>query len=68
MAWWHQTDGPDDYRIRELLRGDLHALWPAHWLWRGQPNYTHDLTAGIRTREAAGGLPQRKCVVESRLT
>lgn len=64
--WWHQTDGPDDYRIRELLRAvwDLHTLYGQHtWLWRGQPNYTHDLTAGIHTRVAAGGLAN-ECVVE----
>ncbi|MCG3124551.1 MAG: hypothetical protein GIKADHBN_03020 [Phycisphaerales bacterium] len=63
--WWHQTDGPDDYRIRELLRAvwDLHALYGQHtWLWRGQPNYAHDLTAGMHTRVAAGGLANERVV------
>lgn len=57
--WWHQSNGPDDYRIRELLRAvwDLHALYgQGTWLWRGQPNYGHDLTAGVHTRVMAGGL------------
>src|SRR5579862_2925389 len=57
--WWHEAAGPDDYRIRELLRAvwDLHALYgQSTWLWRGQPNFEHDLTPAIHTRIHAGGL------------
>lgn len=56
--WWHQYTGPDDYRVRELLRAiwDLHAMYSSNeapWVWRGQPNAAHDLTPGIHTRLGA---------------
>lgn len=57
--WWHQGSGPDEYRIRELLRAvwDLHALYgQSTWLWRGQANYQHDLTPAVHTRVLSGGL------------
>lgn len=57
--WWHQPSGPDEYRIRELLRAvwDLHALYgQSAWLWRGQPNLEHDLTPAVHTRVKGGGL------------
>lgn len=57
--WWHQATGPDEYRIRELLRAvwDLHALYgQSSWLWRGQPNLDHDLTPAVHTRVLTGGL------------
>ena len=58
--WWHQPSGPDDYRIRELLRAvwDLHALYgQSTWLWRGQPNLSCDLTAAVHSRISDGGIP-----------
>lgn len=55
-VWWHQGSGPDEYRIRELLRGiwDLHSMFGADepWLWRGQANGTHRLEPGLHTRVA----------------
>lgn len=55
-AWWHQGTGPDEYRIRELLRAiwDLHAMYGADapWLWRGQANATYNLEPGLHTRIA----------------
>lgn len=52
--WWHQSTGPDEYRIRELLRAiwDLHAMYGTDqpWLWRGQPNHSFSLEPGIHTR------------------
>ncbi len=68
--WWHESNGPDAYRIRELLRAvwDLHALYgQSTWLWRGQPNYEHDLTAAVHTRVVAGGLTDgrvKDCTVD----
>lgn len=53
-AWWHQGTGPDDYRIRELLRAvwDLHAMYGVDepWLWRGQANAAFNLEPGLHTR------------------
>lgn len=53
-AWWHKRTGPDDYRIRELLRAvwDLHAMYGADdpWLWRGQANSSFNLEPGLHTR------------------
>jgi hypothetical protein len=53
-AWWHKRTGPDDYRIRELLRAvwDLHAMYGVDepWLWRGQANSTFNLEPGMHTR------------------
>jgi hypothetical protein len=53
-AWWHQASGPDDYRIRELLRAiwDLHSIYGEDepWLWRGQANEQYNLTPGMHTR------------------
>ena len=53
-AWWHQGTGPDDYRIRELLRAvwDLHAMYGVDepWLWRGQANASFNLEPGLHTR------------------
>jgi hypothetical protein len=53
-AWWHQQSGPDDYRIRELLRAvwDLHAMYGVDdpWLWRGQANASFRLEPGMHTR------------------
>lgn len=53
-AWWHQRTGPDDYRIRELLRAvwDLHAIYGVDepWLWRGQANASFNLEPGLHTR------------------
>jgi FRG domain len=52
-AWWHKGQGPDDYRIRELLRAiwDLHATYGlSAWLWRGQNNMKYDVTPAIHTR------------------
>lgn len=52
--WWHQQSGPDEYRVRELLRAiwDLHAMYGADrpWLWRGQANAAFNLEPGIHTR------------------
>ena len=58
-AWWHQGGGPDEYRVRELLRGiwDLHAMYgAATWLWRGQPNAAHDITPAVHSRVSGSGL------------
>jgi hypothetical protein len=53
-AWWHQYTGPDNYRIRELLRAiwDLHSMFGADepWLWRGQANAAFALEPGLHTR------------------
>jgi hypothetical protein len=53
-AWWHQSEGPDEYRVRELLRAiwDLHAMYgdDEPWLWRGQANSSFNLEPGIHTR------------------
>jgi hypothetical protein len=53
-AWWQQSTGPDDYRIRELLRAiwDLHAMYgdDQPWLWRGQANAAFNLEPGLHTR------------------
>jgi hypothetical protein len=57
--WWHQAAGPDEYRIRELLRAvwDLHALYgQSTWLWRGQPKTQYELEPAIHSRLKAGGL------------
>jgi hypothetical protein len=58
-AWWHQRTGPDDYRIRELLRAvwDLHAMYgvDAPWLWRGQANAGFNLEPGMHTRVTKHG-------------
>jgi hypothetical protein len=52
--WWHQQTGPDEYRIRELLRAiwDLHTMYGADqpWLWRGQANSAFHLEPGMHTR------------------
>ncbi|GAA1485281.1 hypothetical protein GCM10009625_20850 [Brachybacterium fresconis] len=52
--WWEQPTGTTDYRVRELLRAilDLHGYYGDKdvWLWRGQANADHDLTAGVHTR------------------
>lgn len=52
--WWHQQTGPDEYRVRELLRAiwDLHAMYGADrpWLWRGQANSAFALEPSIHTR------------------
>ena len=52
--WWHQSTGPDEYRVRELLRAvwDLHAMYGVDrpWLWRGQANDSYMLEPGIHTR------------------
>ncbi len=59
-AWWHQGSGPDDYRIRELLRSiwDLHAMYgvDAPWLWRGQANAAFNLEPGLHTRVRANAM------------
>lgn len=53
-AWWYESSGPYDYRIRELLRAiwDLHAMYSddAPWLWRGQANADYNIEPGIHTR------------------
>jgi FRG domain len=53
-AWWHQGTGPDEYRIRELLRAiwDLHAMFGADepWLWRGQAKGDYAFEPAIHTR------------------
>jgi hypothetical protein len=53
-AWWHSSTGPDEYRIRELLRAiwDLHSMYGADkpWLWRGQANAGFLLEPGVHTR------------------
>jgi hypothetical protein len=53
-ASWHQKTGPDEYRIRELLRAiwDLHAMYGTDepWLWRGQANTAFNLEPGMHTR------------------
>lgn len=57
--WWHRADGPDEFRIRELLRAiwDLHATYGlSSWLWRGQPNFEHDITPAVHTRVGPAGL------------
>jgi hypothetical protein len=52
--WWHVAAGPDEYRIRELLRAiwDLHAMYGSDdpWLWRGQPNAAFNISPGMHTR------------------
>lgn len=52
--WWHQGSGPNDYRVRELLRAiwDLHAMYGVDvpWLWRGQANANFNLEPGMHTR------------------
>jgi hypothetical protein len=52
--WWHQGSGPNDYRVRELLRAiwDLHAMYGVDepWLWRGQANASFSLEPGMHTR------------------
>jgi len=52
--WWHQGSGPNDYRVRELLRAiwDLHAMYGVDvpWLWRGQANAAFNLEPGMHTR------------------
>lgn len=52
--WWHQYTGPDDYRVRELLRAilDLHGYYGDRetWLWRGQANSGQLLSPGVHTR------------------
>src|SRR4051812_37493104 len=59
FRWWHQSSGPDSYRIRELLRGiwDLHAMYGADdpWLWRGQANGEYGLEPSMHTRVRAHG-------------
>jgi hypothetical protein len=53
-AWWHVSSGPDEYRVRELLRAvwDLHAMYGVDepWLWRGQANTNFNLEPGMHTR------------------
>ena len=53
-AWWHSYTGPDNYRIRELLRAiwDLHSMYgdDQPWLWRGQANSAFLLEPGMHTR------------------
>ncbi|GEE00370.1 hypothetical protein nbrc107696_08160 [Gordonia spumicola] len=66
-SWWHQYEGPDQYRRRENLR----AIWDLHsnygddvpWLWRGQANATYDLTPGMHTRIARAGTLTDDAVV-----
>src|SRR5512147_2903423 len=52
--WWHRGSGPNDYRVRELLRAiwDLHAMYGVDepWLWRGQANASFSLEPGMHTR------------------
>jgi len=66
-AWWHQGTGPDEYRIRELLRAiwDLHAMYGADepWLWRGQAKGDYFLEPAIHTRiRSQSALDDRKVV------
>jgi hypothetical protein len=55
--WWHRGSGPNDYRVRELLRAiwDLHAMYGVDvpWLWRGQANAAFNLEPGMHTRVRA---------------
>jgi hypothetical protein len=57
--WWHQYTGPDDYRIRELLRAiwDLHSMYGSDdpWLWRGQANAEYALEPALHTRIQGNG-------------
>lgn len=52
--WWHRNSGPDDFRVRELLRAiwDLHAMYGADepWLWRGQSSADFNLEPAVHTR------------------
>jgi hypothetical protein len=58
-AWWHRSTGPDDYRVRELLRAvwDLHAMYGVDepWLWRGQANAGFNLEPAMHTRVRRNG-------------
>lgn len=68
--WWHQLGGNPTYRVRELLRAvwDLHGLYgQSEWLWRGQADSTHNLTAAVHTRIEAGGLNDdrvKECTID----
>ena len=66
--WWHVYRGPDDYRIRELLRAvlDLHGYFGDRetWLWRGQASSAHLLSPGVHTRIVKSGLSLDDTAVE----
>lgn len=59
--WWDPKPGPQDYKIRELLRAvfDLHAYYGSKsiWLWRGQADARHNLSPAMHTRILEQGLP-----------
>lgn len=60
--WWHQGTGPDDYRIRELLRAilDLNAYYgeSTRWVWRGQASSKFPLNPAVHSRiDRAGSGP-----------
>jgi len=68
-AWWHQPSGPNDYRIRELLRAvwDLHSMYGSDepWLWRGQANAGYLLEPSLHTRIKAKGTLDDSSVVRA---
>ena len=52
--WYQAYTGPDDYRMRELLRAvlDLHGYFgdQDEWVWRGQASAKYCLSPAVHTR------------------